>query len=194
MEQPSEVRSDPTDGRNPGSWESRYSGTAWLQIIFELTYLILILAVSGSALIYIGICITGTLRTSTFVVMPTLASELHREFIQWVVVVLAGIVGGIVFDLKWLYHSVAKGLWSRDRVLWRLLVPLISGVVSVFLAFIIVSGLLPFIRNETFRTTYFALGFGFLFGYFSDNVIAALQNFAKRYIGTTNSDDTASEQ
>jgi len=185
----SNISSDPTDGRKDSDWQSRYSGSAWTQILLELIYLILLLAALSSTLCYVGYAITISDKKSQVVFLGVIGINIHRELIQWLIVTLAGSVGGVIFDLKWLYHSVAKGLWTRDRVLWRILVPVISGVVSVFLAFIIVSGLLPFVKNETFRTTYFGLGFGFMFGYFSDNVIAALQNFAKKYIGTTNTED-----
>ncbi len=184
-----EVRPDPADGRLTGEWASRYHFSAWLQIVAELAYLLCLLATLSFVTIYIGMSITSADRKAAVIRLALADLSLHRELTQWVIVALSGGVGGIIFDLKWLYHSVAKGLWTRDRVLWRLLVPIISSVVSVFLAFIVVSGLLPFIKNETFRSTYFALGFGFLFGYFSDNVIAALQNFAQKYIGTTKTDD-----
>ncbi|ESZ70677.1 hypothetical protein X727_12515 [Mesorhizobium sp. L103C119B0] len=181
---------DLTDGRDAGQWRSRYPMSAWCQIGLELVYLLTFLALAGTAILYLGICISNTPKGVQSIQIGIFNQAFHRQMIDWVLVVLSGAVGGLTFDLKWLYHSVAHGFWSRDRVLWRLLVPLISGVVSVFLAFIIVSGLVPFVKNESFRTTYFSLGFGFLFGYFSDNVIAALQNFAQRYIGTTRQDDS----
>ncbi|MCW0016061.1 hypothetical protein [Rhizobium sp. BT-226] len=183
-----DLKRDPDDGRDKGEWVSRYPLAAWFQIFVELIYLLVLLVALSSALLYIGVCITNADRKSSFVSMSLFALVVHREMLQWVIVTIAGGIGGVVFDLKWLYHSVARGLWTRDRGLWRLLVPMISAVVSVFLAFIIVSGLLPFFKSEAFRTTYFALGFGFIFGYFSDNVIAALQNFAQKNIGTTNTE------
>lgn len=190
MAGPDKAREEPdlTDGRAQGDWRSRYDASAWVQIVAELVYLAVLLLVVSAAILYAGMCITATPRNQTTLQIPLLGITIHREILQWCLVVLSGMVGGIVFDLKWLYHSVAKQMWSRDRVLWRIIVPFVSGIVSVFLAFIVLSGLIPLIRTEAFRTTYFALGFGFLFGYFSDNVIAALQNFAKTYIGVTKQD------
>ncbi len=177
-----------TDGRDEGEWVSRYPSRAWKQIVLELAYLLALLATVAAALVTIGFGLAEPRQSATSIDIVG-GFLVQKDLLQWVIVALSGVIGGIIFDLKWLYHSVAKGLWSVDRVLWRILVPAISGVVSVFLAFVIVSGLIPFVKQETFKTTYFCLGFGFLFGYFSDNVIAALQNFAQKYIGTTRQKD-----
>ncbi len=67
-----------------------------------------------------------------------------------------------------------------------LIVPFNSGLVSLFFAFMIVSGIVPFLKYESFDDVYFGMGFGYLFGYFSDNVLAALQKLAQKIFGTTN--------
>ena len=32
--------------------------------------------------------------------------------------------GGSTFATKWLYHSVAKAEWNRDRIVWRFVAPI----------------------------------------------------------------------
>jgi hypothetical protein len=40
---------------------------------------------------------------------------------------IGGVLGGSVFSIKWLYHSIARGKWHLDRRPWRFLTPLMSG-------------------------------------------------------------------
>jgi hypothetical protein len=61
----------------------------------------------------------------------------------------------------------------------------ISGIVAVFVSFLVISGIIPFLSRASINNFYAALGLGFVAGFFSDNVIAALQNTAKRIFGTT---------
>ena len=110
-----------------------------------------------------------------------------RKFLIWLTVALSGSAGGTAFALKWLYHSVAKWTWNRDRVLWRIIVPILSGVFAVFVAFMVSAEIVPFLNSKSFDNFYRALGAGFLLGYFSDNVLAALQNLAVRWFGTVDS-------
>jgi hypothetical protein len=93
-------------------------------------------------------------------------------------------VGGSCFALKWLYHSVAKGLWNRDRILWRLIVPILSGAVAVFVSMLVASGILSLIDSKFFSNFYGVAGVGWLIGYFSDNVLASLQKLAHKWFGT----------
>ena len=54
----------------------------------------------------------------------------------------------------------------------------------MFTGFLFASGVIPFLNNESFEDIYTLLGFGFVFGYFSDNILAALQNLARQMLGT----------
>lgn len=107
-----------------------------------------------------------------------------RKFLLWVSVALSGVAGGAAFDLKWLYHSWAKWTWNCDRLFWRLLVPILSGCVAVFVSMMVSSGVLSFINPAFFNNFYGSLSAGFLIGYFSDNALAALQNVAMKWFGT----------
>lgn len=109
--------------------------------------------------------------------------------LKWIALWVAGLLGGTVFALKWLYHSVAKGLWNQDRLLWRLIVPFNSATVSIFTGFLVSSGVVPLLKGEAFDTPLTNLAFGFIFGYFSDNILAALQNFAQKIFGTLGQSD-----
>ena len=47
---------------------------------------------------------------------------------------MVGSVGGTIFAIKWLVHSVANGLWHQDRFLWRVFVPLTGGIYALVAA------------------------------------------------------------
>lgn len=175
------------DGREVGNWQSRFDPSAWAQIILELIYLLILLVVCVSVLID-GATGVVTENGRTVVKSSLVERELSLSTARWIALAVTGMIGGIVFDLKWLYHSVGHGVWNRDRVLWRLIVPFNSAMVSLFTGFLFASGVIPFLRNEEFSNIYTLLGFGFLFGYFSDNILAAMQNIAQKLFGTLGGD------
>lgn len=175
---------DYDDGREGGDWKSRYDGRAWFQIILEFLLLFVYLIVANYFLIE---AITEKSEENTsegFIYSTLFGVYVAEEKAKWIALALAGFVGGAVFDLKWMYHSVAKGIWNVDRCLWRIIVPFNSAMVSLFTGFLFASGVVPFLKNESFEDYFVLLGFGFVFGYFSDNILAALQNLAKKAFGT----------
>lgn len=95
-----------------------------------------------------------------------------------------GVIGGTLFDIKWLIHSAAKGSWNQDRVLWRLFTPLTSGTTSVFFALIVLSEIISFFDATSFQSVELAGAFGMLAGYFADGVIGVLTNVAGALFGT----------
>lgn len=107
-----------------------------------------------------------------------------RAFLLALTTAISGVVGGTAFALKWLYHSVAKWLWNTDRILWRLIVPFLSGMLAFFVSAMITAGIVSVFNAAFFSNFYGALGGGFFIGYFSDNVLAALQNLAVKWFGT----------
>lgn len=175
------------DHRQLGQWASRYGGSAWLQIVFEFSYLVLVLLACIAGLTWIGYHVAppspADHQTVTMFGIPFDYPK-DRNFLLWMSVAFSGIVGGSCFALKWLYHSVAKGLWNRDRVLWRLIVPVLSGSVAVFVSMLVASGILSLIDGKFFSNFYGAAGAGWLVGYFSDNVLASLQKLAHKWFGT----------
>lgn len=175
---------DLTDGRALGEWRSKYPGCAWFCILAELFYLCIVLLVATCALIHLGMSLSASTKSECPTHVAFLNVCLEGRLLQWMSVAFAGMLGGVVFDLKWLYHAVARNIWHVDRILWRAIVPVNSALVSLFFAFMITSGIVPLLDADAFHGVYFGLGFGFLFGYFSDNVIAALQRLAQRLFGT----------
>jgi hypothetical protein len=106
------------------------------------------------------------------------------SLVAWASMTCAGACGGCTFSLKWLYHTVAKKRWHRDRLVWRIVVPVLSAMLAVFSGLMIVSGLVPFLARAPLMVPATAAGYGFFVGYFSDNVLAALQRLALHIFGT----------
>jgi len=181
------AQDDKLDHRRLGDWKSRYGGSAWLQIILEFSYLTFALSACTAGLIWIGYYVAPPAPLDHRVVtLFSISIEYpkDRTFLLWMSVGFSGMIGGSCFALKWLYHSVAKGLWNRDRVLWRLIVPVLSGSVAVFVSMLVASGILSLIDSKFFSNFYGAAGAGWLVGYFSDNVLASLQKLAHKWFGT----------
>lgn len=175
---------DYDDGRLEGDWQSRYERRAWVQIVVEFALLLSYLIVAIYFLMEAITAKTPDTTKSGLLYSQMLGVYFVEAHVKWLALATAGFIGGAVFDLKWLYHSVAKGIWNVDRCLWRIIVPFNSSMVSLFTGFIFASGVIPFFRNESFEEFYVLLGFGFVFGYFSDNLLAALQNLAAKVFGT----------
>jgi hypothetical protein len=158
-----------------------------VQIGIEFSYLVLVLFTCTAGLIWIGYHVAppspADHQTMTLFGIP-FDYPRDRNFLLWMSVGFSGMVGGSCFALKWLYHSVAKGLWNRDRILWRLIVPILSGAVAVFVSMLVASGILSLIDSKFFSNFYGVAGVGWLIGYFSDNVLASLQKLAHKWFGT----------
>lgn len=182
LTQPSD---DLQDHRRRGEWRTRYDRGAWLQIAIEFSYLFLILVVAAVGLTWIGYYVAPpSPEDARSLPLFNLAYPRDRSFLLWAGVGLSGIAGGASFALKWLYHSVAKWSWNRDRILWRLVVPPLSGTLAVFVGLMISSEVVSFLNAKFFDNFYGAIGAGYFIGYFSDNVLAALQNTAGKWFGT----------
>jgi hypothetical protein len=190
---------DLTDGRVVGEVRSRFGRNEWIQIVIELVYLLLVLLFCSFFLIWIGYCAgapkIGPNNTPIEQSLPFgLLYPRDRHLVIWLSVALSGVVGGASFALKWLYHSVARDLWNHDRIVWRLVVPILSGVLAVFVGFMVASGILPFLSTTTFDHFYKSLGVGFFVGYFSDNVLARLQRLAVQWFGTASDKIKSADQ
>jgi hypothetical protein len=175
------------DYRRLGDWHSRYAISAWRQIFFEFGYLVTVLAACTVVLFWIGYVVgpPAPLDARAFSFLGIqLEYPRDRTFLLWLTVGLSGVVGGSCFALKFLYHAVAKGEWNRDRILWRLIVPALSGAVALSVSMLVASGVIALIDSRFFSNFYGAVGAGWLIGYFSDNVLAALQKLAGRWFGT----------
>lgn len=157
----------PTDGRQLYDWQSRWPVEARKRMRAEFVYLIVFL---------IGPCVVLTMHfTSTIQLIPELLGA------------LAGIAGGSAFSSKWFYHSIAKGLWHVDRCYWRIITPLISGVIAFFAAILVRSEILNIFKAETFAKPANMIILGFIAGYFSDSAIAKFAEVAASLFGQTSS-------
>ena len=98
----------------------------------------------------------------------------------------SGLVGGAVFSLKWLYHSVAKNRWHKDRLIWRLSVPIMGAVLAVFVTYIFARTFGTSFEPDSLKVSAVlpACGFSFLVGVFADGVLASLERLARSIFGT----------
>ncbi|HEY0027231.1 MAG TPA: hypothetical protein VGC35_05125 [Allosphingosinicella sp.] len=62
--------------------------------------------------------------------------------------------------------------------------PFLSGSLALFVSAMITAEVISVFNDDFFRNFYGALAGGFFIGYFSDNVLAALQNLAVKWFGT----------
>lgn len=169
--------SDPTDDRKQFEWRSRYpEREAQLGIIFDGAYLgaILLLLVVALFSVWIGL-LKGVLH---------IANDEYPTFQVYGFAWLGGTLGGVLFSLKWLYHSVARGWWNEDRHLWRMFTPHISGGLAFAVIALMTSGLLRAFDAAAIRSSFATvIGIAFLVGYFSDSAIAKLSELADTLFG-----------
>jgi hypothetical protein len=172
-------QSDPTDGRALLEWEPRYPPPARNFIRWEAIYLgVLLFAVPG-----LLVCLWLAIPKHLFSISDDKYYVLRKYGFAW----LAGTLGGTLFDLKWLYHSVAKQLWNMDRRLWRIFTPHISGGLAFAVVALISSGAMRIFDAQAMRSTSLVTGISFLVGYFSDSAIAKLTDIAETLFGTSRS-------
>jgi hypothetical protein len=166
---------DLTDGRQPGDWQSKYRPEAWKFIRQEAIYLVAFMAVALVTMLLVW------LRRPQ--ILLHLSGRDTHIFSRYAFAGLSGVLGGVLFAMKWLYHTVAKRTWHMDRRLWRYLTPLISGGLAFFTVAIVqsVAAFDPAIVSTNARTT----AFGFLIGFFSDNALAKLAEVAETLLGRT---------
>jgi len=92
----------------------------------------------------------------------------------------AGMLGGTVFGIKYLYRVVARGYWHEDRRLWRLLSPWLSLCVAVVFGTLIEA---DWISLKGIQSGAGRVAIGFLVGYFSDSALAKMHELAEVIFG-----------
>jgi hypothetical protein len=102
---------------------------------------------------------------------------------HWMYAWLGGLLGGSLFAMKWMYHSVAKGLWNQDRRLWRIFTPLLSAGVGFTVVVLSASRVLPLFGADVVGTNAGAVGISVFIGYFSDQAISRLADLAEGHLG-----------
>jgi len=179
-------QSDPTDSRERLDWTSKYSDpTAHAEIRFEAIYLGVLLFSAPLVMLVLWL---GWPRS--WLGIPESQYRIVLKFgLAWA----AGTLGGVLYDLKWLYHSVARQLWHLDRRLWRVFIPHIFGGLAFGVIALIESEIIRvFDRTITSRSVT-VVGTAFLIGYFSDSSIAKLTEIAETLFGTTRSREKHSD-
>ena len=183
MKEPAKIpgfgQSDPTDGRALLDWESRYPDSARASIRREAIYLGVLLFAAPCLMA----CIWLELPKHLLSIPDIRYYALRRYGLAW----LAGTLGGTLFDLKWLYHTVAKQLWNMDRRLWRIFTPHISGGLAFAVVALISSGVMRIFDSQAMQSASLVTGVAFLVGYFSDSAIAKLTDIAETLFGTNRS-------
>jgi hypothetical protein len=174
---------DLTDGRpKPGDWKTRYPDKqSQSQIRKESLYLIFLLVIC-SILIFLILC-------DVFQRPFGFSESQSSTFNQYLGIFLSGMIGGILFDLKWLIHSVGKGRWNEDRKLWRYFTPITSGILSVFVMLVISSGLFGLFNTSLVDNLPLAFSLAFLSGYFSDYMEGRLQEVFGNIFGHSTQSD-----
>jgi hypothetical protein len=166
---PSFAPNTPTDGRGEGNWKSRYEEkSAQRAIVLEATIVWVFLLTA--LMLIVGVALQ---TQANFVPLPEQATT---RLTPYLLSFLGGFLGGTLFSMKWLYHTVAKGIWNRDRRLWRVFTPLLSAGAALTIILLCASGVLPFFGPDLVRGHAGALGLSIVFGYFSDRAISALGN------------------
>jgi hypothetical protein len=175
--------------RKPGDQDSRFEGWARFQIVMEYLYLAMVLlGVLWGLLVIFNLALVQITPTE-LAKKDWLERALRQPAIALVAAMfLSGMAGGTAFTVKWLYHTVAKDLWFRDRLWWRLSIPWMGGLVGVFANFIFSKALgTQFDEKALDPHNFFpACGLSFLIGVFADGTLASLEKLANKTLGTLN--------
>jgi hypothetical protein len=174
---------NPTDGRTLLEWEGKYtSPIARRWILIEAVYLAILLFA------------TPVLLMALWLEQPkhwlSLSDEKYRPVAMYGFAWLSGMFGGTLFDIKWLYHSVAKQQWHLDRRLWRFFTPHISGGLAFIVVALISSGMLRVFDRRAIESPSLVVGLAALVGYFSDNTVAKLAEVANTLFGASRTHET----
>jgi hypothetical protein len=173
-------QADPTDNRELGDWRSKYDDPeARRGICVEAIYLGLLLLLVPVAMLVLWL---GYPKNWLH-----LTDEKYGVLLRYGMAWLAGVLGGTLYDAKWLYHTVARQLWHLDRRIWRLFTPHISGGLAFVVISLVASGLLRIFDSHAVESKAMVVGVGFLVGYFSDSAIAKLAEIAETLFGTSRS-------
>ena len=172
--------SDPTDGREPLDWKSKYDDRdAQKAIRMEAFYLGFLLAICPLLLVVFWL----DYPQKWFAIPDTKYPAVWRYSVAW----LGGMLGGTLFDIKWLYHSVAHRVWHLDRRLWRVFTPHISGGLAFAVTALVTSGIVRLFDGSALQSGSVIVSMAFLVGYFSDSAIAKLSEIAETLFGASRS-------
>ena len=179
--------SDPTDGREKYSYLSEYNMQARIEIWLEAIFLIFLLFIS---LLILFLTWQGQ-------VYSWLNPGLNLSEIQYITVkkyiyyLTAGILGGVTFDLKYLYRVVARGYWHKDRRLWRVMSPFLGMTVAFIVGVLIEAN---FINAHTTINGPTIVSIGYLSGYFADEAYSKMFEIATVIFGRNSTSKPSSDK
>ncbi len=177
-EAPGFAPSDPTDDRDQLDWKSKYTDPdARAAIRLEAWYLGLVLAATPIALLLFWLEVPRA--------WLGLDEARYATVLKYSEAWLGGTLGGTLYALKWLYHSVARKFWHLDRRLWRIFTPHISGGLAFALTALTSSGLVRVLDSTVTNNGAVVVGLAFLVGYFSDTALAKLAEVAQTLFGAS---------
>lgn len=165
---------DPTDGKKQWECKSRYPFLIRIQIFTEAAYLAFILFAGFYLLVWLY---SGTIPLySTHLQF----GELNDQIKKLATFPVAGLIGGAMYGLKYLYRVAARGWWHEDRRIWRIFSPLLSASLATMVGILIDGGLLglSYSQGGTNNQHSTLLGVAFVTGYFADSALAKLQDVA----------------
>ena len=172
---PNEIDGVNTDGRLAYEWTSRYAPQAVRHIRIDAAYIAVMLFLALAAILV-------TWRGALYeMVGSQCASCDGRVFGKYSLYFLGGLLGGILFGIKYLYKVVARGWWHLDRRLWRLFSPWLSGSLALVVGALLESGVLGLTMKVNSGAAY--LSYGFITGYFADRAIDKMHDVAETLFG-----------
>ena len=164
--------SDPTDGREPYEWTTCYPRQAVVQIRWEWAYLCLILFSSFFLIFATWIGWVNSLLSMS----PEQALTL-KKFLYYAA---SGMLGGVVFGIKYFYRLVARGYWHQDRRIWRIMTPFIAMTIAFIVGAMIDASLM--VPQVQISGAAF-VSIGFLSGYFADQAVGKMYEIASVIFG-----------
>jgi hypothetical protein len=131
-----------------------------------------------------------TLSSALAIVIALTFLFLRLSNAWWSCIVLAGlggIIGGLLHSLKWFYRTVGDGEWQWDRLWWRFLNPVVSGVMGFSIFIVFRSGIQKGTLSDSGggKDALVAYSVGFLTGLFADNAMGKLRDIAYVFFGPT---------
>lgn len=170
--EPNAGTGDPADGRERYCWRTGYEKEARKEILYESVYLFIIFISSFTS---IFVSWSGWIGTRL-----TLTPEEATTIKKYLLFAGSGMLGGVVFGIKYFYRVVARGFWHQDRRIWRILSPWLAMSIAFVVGALTQAS---FISINHQMSGAAIVSIGFLSGYFADDAVAKLYEIASVIFG-----------